>query len=266
MVCGGIMNKLLKLGIAVISLFVIILTIIIIIPLIHPAISAQLTEAYATSALAVVTVLAVFYQSIIKYVKRPKFDVEFKSDNKEVRLKITNNGGSTAHLCKVALEIYNYEGDKEPIMSLFLPWDRQNENVKCKIKEGAIGFDGETREIPIPVNYNGIVLYSKEYEFAKLFFSRYHIFSIYGYPYDDCSDGNPPLDALTGSEDNKQNEDKSNKLEYSKDYYIKITVFCEEVSQVGFKTIHFYLTREENKKTCNYKFNGEDKFSSWDIP
>lgn len=156
------MNKLLKLGITLISLFIIILAIIIIMQLIHLAISAQLIDAYATLSLAFVTVFAVFYQSITRYITRPKFDVEFAPSDEEIRLKITNNGKSTAHLCRIAIEVYN-DGDNTMIKSLFLPWDIQNSSSE--------------------VTYEGIVLYRYEYEFVKLFSHGINCLVVYGYPY-----------------------------------------------------------------------------------
>lgn len=253
MVCGGIMNKLLKLGITVISLFAIILAIIIIMQLIHLAISAQLIDAYATLSLAFVTVFAVFYQPITRYITRPKFDVKFAPSDEEIRLKITNNGKSTAHLCRVAIEVY--DENNKLIMPLFLPWDIQNDKLQIKVYSEFTNSKDSIEEISAPVTYDGIVLYSREYEFVKLFFVyAVNSLCLYGYPYIKHRDITPPLVI--------SNRDGNNELQHSKNYKIKLTVFCEEVSQRCLKTIYFNVG---TNNIFRYGFNKKMDEPQWQI-
>ncbi len=182
----------------------IILVILIIIAIIYLCVPGGLIRTYGTLTLAIATVFAVFYQNIIKYATRPRFDVEFAPNDNEIRLKITNTGGSTAHLCKVAIEVYGE--DSNIITHLFLPWGMRNSNTF--------------------ITYNGIILYKNEYEFVQLFIQRNHVLFI-------------PESSPFQTQNN------------SVVYKIKLTVFCEEVSQRCLKTIYFRVNRNNS---CSYGF------------
>ncbi len=242
------MHKKLKLSTkSHILMFIVI--IIIIIFIVYLCVPSELIKTYGTLTLAIVTVFAVFYQSIVKYFKRPRFDVEFAPNGGEIRLKITNNGNSTAHSCRVAIEVYNDEdNNKEMIMPLFLPWDIQNDKIKIKDYSK---FSERPKEKSAPVTYDGIVLYSLEYVFVKLFFPISCSLCLYGYPYLEGAGIEPPLKTCNTSD--------KNKLEYSKNYKIMMTVFCEEVSQRRLKTVYFKV---ENYKTLIYGFD-EKKDQKW---
>lgn len=54
-----------------------------------------------------------------------------------------------------------------------------------------------------------------------------------------------------------------NKFEYEKIYKIKITVFCEEISQKCLKTIYFKV---EQNNTFKYGFNNKMGERPWLIP
>ena len=242
------MHKKLKLSTKSLILMIIVI-ILIIIAIVYLCVPGELIKTYGTLTLAIVTVFAVFYQSIVKYFNRPRFDVELASNGGEIRLKITNSGSSTAHSCRVAIEVYNDEdNDKEMIMPLFLPWDIQNDKIKI---QDYSEFSKRPKEKSAPVTYDGIVLYSREYEFVKLFFLRSCSLCLYGSPYLEGAGIEPPLKTC--------NTSGKNNLEYSKKYKIKMTVFCEEVSQRCLKIVYFKV---ENDKTLIYGFD-EKKDQKW---
>ena len=238
----------------IVDAIMILVFIIIFIVITYLLVPEELVETDGTLILAIIALFAVFYETIIKYIKRPIFDVKFESNNEEIRLKVTNNGMSTAHLCKVAIEVYNE--DDTMIIPLFLPWDIQNDNVKIKVAAGPLDMPN-CKEESLPVTYDGIVLYRQEYEFVKLFFSKVGVFSIYGYPYNEYSYDDPPLQACNGS--------GKGELEYSKNYKIKITVYCEEISQRSLKIICFNLEQTKVDKMCNYRFCVDKNELHWKI-
>lgn len=196
----------------------------------------SIIDALGTLILAITTVLALFLPYYLKKINRPNFSIEFDPHadwNKQLRLKITNNGKSIAHACKMHIEVYN---DDKVISSLFIPWDRSSDMTGIPLKYNYT-----------PVTYGTINLYPGEYEFAKLFFyysdTIKHSFAIYASPYYEGGGRSPPLmsgDAIIN---------KKLYLANSRMYKIDVTAFSEERSIIGLKTLYFKID-DDGKGYC----------------
>ena len=205
-------------------------------------------DALGTLILAIATVIALFIPSIRKKLYAPRFDIESSLNQKseEILLKITNNGKSTAHDCKVAIEIYNdndNDNDNDKcIINSFLGWDIKDYN-RMIVREG--GGDFKTMHIKLlPIIYDGITIYQNEYQFVKLFFKNTKNFAIYSFPYNNYSVNEPLI---------IQDSKEESELQFNKFYTIKITIFTEERTQ-KLKSLSFKI--EDEGKTLYY---GENK-------
>ena len=199
---------------------------------------AQIINTYGVLILASVALLAVFYPNINKSINKPKFNIDtdfHKEWNNQLRLKIKNVGKSMAHSCKVYIEIYD-ECHTAPLKDLFLPWDMPNYHINVP---GTVRF--------VPVTYDVINLYVREYQFVKLFFYfSKDIFSIYGSPFYESGVISPPIVA-----DNPRIS-SSPSLALSKEYRIVISIFSEEVSYIKLKTLYFKI--DESGSSYSYNF------------
>jgi hypothetical protein len=190
---------------------------------------------FGTLILAIATVSALFVPSIIKWLHKPEFTVDFdlhKESNNELRLKVKNVGKSIAHGCKVLIEVY--DNDNNTILkSCLLPWEIPNYHIIRSLSNS-------DNEYP-PVTYDVIDLYSQEYQFTKLFFyfSPNHddenFFSIYGSPYDEGPLTRPPISE-------KNSCQNGSCLKQSTVYKLSMSIFSLENSKI--KDIYFKIIKQ----------------------
>ena len=199
----------------------------------------QIIKTYGTLILASIALFAIFYPSINKFVKKPKFSIDFdfhEEWNNELRLIIKNIGKSLAHSCKVYIEVYD-DSNNTKLKYLFLPWDMPNYSVM---------IPGKAQYVP--VTYDVINLYAKEYQFVKLFFYFHtNIFSFYGSSFYEGGNMSPPLVATNSV------IKITPVLDICKVYRIAVSVFSEEVSYIELKTLYFKIIKNGSSYLRSFK-------------